>query len=431
MKRIWTTWGLLMAVVCLSVSPGGAQGLGDDLRINGFVSQGYLNTDTVDYLMANSQDGSAQFTEVAITVTATPAERLRIAAQFLARKFGSSEGSVILDWGYGDYRWRDALGVRAGKVKLPYGFYNELRDLDFLRTPVFLPQSVYNEDFRELLLAYSGVGGYGNFNLGSGGELDYHVYGGTLDAGNTTQGFWNDSYTALALTLEPAVEDRAEEMYPPGTAEADLVDIYDSEVVFPYVYGGSLIWNTPVESMRLGSTILTGNFRYNATFRYDVTMSNEPDNPRYYPFSFEFEENSEINRIMTLSGEYAYENLLLAGEYSDSDINDIGTEGWYGMADYRLLDPLAVAVIYSVYYDDKDNRDGSNYQEIGLPGHYAWQKDWTVAASYDITDHWLIKAEYHFINGVASIQSRSIQTEIEDPKPQYWNMFAAKTTFHF
>lgn len=414
----------------LVVSSAVAQGLDDSIRINGFVSQGYLNTDEVDYLIPNSRDGSAQFTEAAVTITAMPTERLRIAAQFMARNFGET-GGVTLDWGYGDYRWRDALGVRAGKVKLPHGFYNEVRYLDFLRTPVFLPQAVYNEDYRDFLQAYAGVGAYGNVAIGGGGELDYHVYGGTLNVPDATTGFWYDSYRALAETLEPAVEEVAELEYPPGTAEADLVELLDPRVTFPYIYGGALTWNTPLESLRVGSTLLGGSFNYTTTFRYDVLMTNPGDPPRYYPINLEFEDDSDIDHIMVLSGEYAHEDLLLVAEYSDSRINDSTTEGWYLLADYRLFEPLSVAGIYSVYYDDKDNRDGSNLEDFGLPAYYAWQKDFTLAASYSITDFWLVKAEYHWMNGVALDLRESLEEDLANPKPQYWHMFAAKTTFHF
>lgn len=414
----------------LAVAPAKAQGLDDDLRINGFVSQGYLNTDTVDYLIPNSVDGSAQFTEAAMTITATPTDRLRIAVQFLARTFGPSS-SVTLDWGYGDYRWRDALGVRAGKVKLPYGFYNEVRDLDFLRTPVFLPQSIYNERFRELMTAYSGVGAYGNLSLRSAGGLDYHVYGGTLNSPTSDSGYWYETFSAGARTLEPLVEAGAEEVYPPGTAEAEFVEILDPQVTFPYIYGGALTWNTPWESLRLGTSVVKGKFNYDATFRYDVLMTDGTDPPRYYPVSLEYHEKSDIDRFLAFSGEYVHENLLVTSEYTEFRVNGESNEGWYVMADYRLFEPLSVAGIYSLYYEDKSNRDGSNFEEFGLPAHYGWQKDWTLAASYDITDHWLIKAEYHWMNGVALAQGGSLQDELVEPRPQYWHMFAAKTTFHF
>ena len=54
--------------------------------------------------------------------------------------------------------------------------------------------------------------------------------------------------------------------------------------------------------------------------------------------------------------------------------------------------------------------------------------DWL---SYSITDFWLVKAEYHFMNGVALDQRESLEEDLANPKPQHWHMFAAKTTYHF
>ena len=61
--------------------------------------------------------------------------------------------------------WYDQLGFRAGRIKLPYGLYNQSRDVDMARTSVLLPQSVYSEVDRELLIAYEGVGLYGNVTI--------------------------------------------------------------------------------------------------------------------------------------------------------------------------------------------------------------------------------------------------------------------------
>ena len=37
------------------------------------------------------------------------------------------------DWFDLDYRWKDWLGLRAGRVKLPYGLYNDTSDIDAAR----------------------------------------------------------------------------------------------------------------------------------------------------------------------------------------------------------------------------------------------------------------------------------------------------------
>jgi len=146
----------LLQMAAVPFAPAGE--IGENLFLNGFVSQGYLNTSENNYLVPRSVNGTAAFTEAAITLSARPMDRLRVGIQFLGRNFGDAgNDQVVIDWAYGDYRWKDQLGFLAGKVKLPFGLYNEGRDVDMLRTSIFLPQSVYNEKQRDFILAYEGA----------------------------------------------------------------------------------------------------------------------------------------------------------------------------------------------------------------------------------------------------------------------------------
>jgi hypothetical protein len=54
------------------------------------------------------------------------------------------------DWFYLDYRFQDWFGLRAGRLKIPYGLHNEVQAIDSARVPVLLPQSVYPLQGREM-----------------------------------------------------------------------------------------------------------------------------------------------------------------------------------------------------------------------------------------------------------------------------------------
>ena len=69
--------------------------------------------------------------------------------------------NVKADWYYLDYRVRDWLGVRAGRLKIAYGLYNDVSDIDAARAPALLPSSVYPFTNREYLLAQTGGELYG------------------------------------------------------------------------------------------------------------------------------------------------------------------------------------------------------------------------------------------------------------------------------
>ena len=115
----------------------------DDFRIHGFVSQGFLKSSANNFL-AQTSNGTFQFNEIGVNVTYSALDNLRFGAQLLSRDLGNvGNNGVLIDWALVDYSWQDWLGIRAGKIKMPLGFYNEYRDLDLARTNIFLPPDFF------------------------------------------------------------------------------------------------------------------------------------------------------------------------------------------------------------------------------------------------------------------------------------------------
>ena len=48
-----------------------------------------------------------------------------------------------LDYAFGEYKFTDALKLRAGQVKQPFGLFTELMDVGTVRPFLYLPQSLY------------------------------------------------------------------------------------------------------------------------------------------------------------------------------------------------------------------------------------------------------------------------------------------------
>ena len=108
------------------------------LETHGFVSQGYIRTTDNNYLARSaSSRGSFEFSEVGLNFTQPLGEHLRAGVQLFARDLGPlGNYDIKADWFYLDYRWTDALGLRAGRIKLPCGLYNEINDIDSARVPL-------------------------------------------------------------------------------------------------------------------------------------------------------------------------------------------------------------------------------------------------------------------------------------------------------
>src|SRR5438309_8476148 len=192
------------------------------LDVHAFISQGFLFTSANDYL-ADSSRGSFEFSEVGLNVTLPATDRLTLGLQIFSRKLGPlGDYRATLDWYYLDYHWRDWLGIRAGRVKLPFGLYNDISDVDSARTAVLLPPSIYRAQNRDFLLAQTGVEAYGYRDLGAAGGLDYRLYGGTI---------------FLDVKQQPG-------------SPFTVVDLN-----VPFVAGGRMLWVPPIEGLRLGGSL--------------------------------------------------------------------------------------------------------------------------------------------------------------------------------
>ena len=127
-----------------------------EIDIHGFLSQGYLKSDH-NNLFAETEEGTFQFNEMGISFSTEVIEHLNIGMQFFAMDLGNfGNDRITIDWAFGDYRWRDYLGIRVGKIKIPHGLYNEYRDVDSVTSLILYPVGAYNESWREVTSAAFG-----------------------------------------------------------------------------------------------------------------------------------------------------------------------------------------------------------------------------------------------------------------------------------
>ena len=87
-------------------------------QVHGFFTQGYALSDRNNYLTMNTSKGTAQMRDGGLNVGWKINGKLRVGAQAYSRYIGElGKGRVSVDWALVDYRFRDWLGFRAGKVK--------------------------------------------------------------------------------------------------------------------------------------------------------------------------------------------------------------------------------------------------------------------------------------------------------------------------
>ena len=379
MSRCWLL--LVLVVATTAARQAEADELTEEesaLQVHGFLSQGALWTTDNNYL-AQTEDGSFEFAEAGIAFSKQLDPKLRAGFQLFTRDLGwSGTYSAKFDWFNLDYRWRDWLGVRAGRTKIPFGLYNESLDIDAAQPVVLLPQSVYSASNREFLLAQTGVELYGYRRLGALGALDYRAFGGTI-----------------YLTVDST-----------PTVRVDSVTV-------PYIVGARVMWELPVTGLRVGASAI------GLKIKADLVQADTPI------------EAMVTQEAWVASLEYAVDRLTFSAEYGRAhsrqsyDIPlppaEVTSESMYAMASYRWSPLVQPTLYYSLQYPNVDHRDGKELR----------QHDAALAFRFDLTPNWLLKLEGHAMRGTAALTADLNDGVAPAALANRWWLLAAKTTVYF
>ena len=400
----------MLAAAC--ILPASVQGQLDEIQVHGLISQGYMRSTDNNYL-ASTADGTFEFNEAIVNFSTQVSDNLRVGLQLLSRDLGKEGNNVVgLDWAYGDYRWRQNMGIRFGKLKSEIGLYNKGRDVDMLRTCIMMPQSVYEETTRDFAHSYNGFSVYGSPFVPRVGRLNYEVYAGTLPVRDPNGQFWINNLRIISNRIPWS-------QLGMGDGDEDLPIVVDWLTV-KYVAGGMLMWDAPVSGLRLGGNYMFGQ----------LDLETDVGNIRVGI-------DLQMEQIQTLSAEYSWGDLLLVGEYLWTTY-DIKTtlfgfrtkmkwQGSYAMANYRVSDLLELGTYYTRFYPDRTDKEGKKLVENGVEDYRAWRDEIVLSARFDLGDYWLAKLEVHHMDGVAQV----IADENPGGMERNWLLFLAKLSCHF
>nr|WP_320116707.1 hypothetical protein [uncultured Desulfuromonas sp.] len=404
MHRLFFT---MLFVLLLLTNMAHALSLGE-AQLHGFASQGYIDSHNNNFL-ANSRSGSIKMSDIGLNLNWQPFQSLRIGAQGYYRNLGDyNENRVVLDWGVVDYHLSDIFGIRGGKVKMPLGLYNEVRDSHFLLPMVFLPQSIYDESRRDSNLAYIGLGIYGNIVCGKLGDIDYHLFSGQTNIPDESQLEQNNENSVIAII-------RRNNALPADKQNPLIPDSYKSiDRESDDLYGGALVYNTSA-GLRLSGTLLHSKA---SLYLNDASHASG---------------NTVVHHRFVISAEYTTDQWLLASEYSETDRTttvfgtttlDGPTQSWYVMLCYSPFEDWTFSAMYDEFYRMKHDKHGNDHPQT--EPYTGWRKDMGAGVRYDINDWSNLKLEYHYIDGSAMQLS-----VINDAPKRYWSYFAARLSVVF
>lgn len=373
--------------------------LPDNLQIQGFASQAYILTSDNDVFGNTDNGGSFGFTEVGLNALYRPLPRLQFSAQALSRRAGEGNtGSPRLDFGFVDYRLysheTNQFGIRVGRLKNPFGFYNDTRDVAFTRPSILLPQSIYFDRTRNLALSADSIQLYG--------EAAHSRFGSVSVQFGITQ---------------PIVDDR-------DTESALLAGERAGRMTRELSYIGRGIYESNDNRFRLAVSGVWLNVGYDpkADARLDSGMI------QFSPIFLSAQYNTEK---WSLTSEYALRHF----KYRDFnnrafDSLDFFGESYYFQGVYRFTHQWEAILRYDVLYTDRSDRSGKESAAAsGRPAHSRFAKDITAGLRWNITPSFMLRAEYHRVNGTAWLSTLDNPNSADTS--QHWNLYAVQASFRF
>jgi hypothetical protein len=353
---------LLVAVLTVLAGPAAAF----DYQLHGFAAQGYSLSDGDNYF-GDSRHGSANFYELGLNGTLALRPDLLVSAQGLMRRAGRTDTEGLrLDFAQIDYRFLSTAdsnaGLRLGRVRKPYGLFNDTRDVVFTRPGITLPDAVYLEALGLRSLLFSGDGA----QLYAAHRFGQHAV--SLSANYDLEHALNQKQKLQLL----GIHDLPNEVHLGNFYTAQLLDEWN---------GGRL---------KFATTYLHAAF----------TLRPSPDSPL---------EGRQDFAVWVASAQYNAEHLSLTGEYFIDYTKGVSnyarptsasSDGFYVQAAYRVAPRWTLLTRYSASFANRHDRDGREYEaRTGKDRYRRFGHDETIGLKWLPTEHWGLWTELHLIQG--------------------------------
>jgi outer membrane receptor protein involved in Fe transport len=390
MCRWWAILICLMSTGAWSVELGSAD---YRLQIHGFLTQAYVKT-TDNRFFGESEDGSFEFRELGINASYRFNPNLMVSAQLLSREAGEMyDGSLAVDYAQLDYHFSmnedKHLGVILGRYKNPLGLYNDTRDVAATRPGIFMPQAVYWDRVRNMMLSNDGLLLSGEHN----GEM--HRLQLELFAGKTP------------------IDENVEATYrPPGLSNSiDQGDL---------TYGGRLLYEWDGGRLRLALS--------NAMLDFESKINMLPEGNidfEYWVLSAQYNDGP-----WRLTLEYMQEPLDFRGFGGLLEAADTTVDGYYLQGDYRLHEDWEVMLRYEESHYNKDDPDGVETSlKVGGVPHNHYSKVWTLGLLWEPTEQLMLRTEFSRVAGTIFLSN--LENPIPNEMVKDWNLFSLLVSYSF
>ena len=190
-------------------------------------------------------------------------------------------------------------------------------------------------------------------------------------------------------------------------------------------YGGILKWQTPVDGFTLKGGISQMQLNANAVTMGAPLWSRVGVGGNAHGRLFNTVRTwraAAEQRIGDLSIGAEYMQSQVSASFNDGPLTSQIGEGYSGRAAYKVTDWLQLGSSYSLYYADRNDRNGEALAAMGKDPAAAWIRDIGVAARFNFNSNMALQVEGHMMKGLLGVV---------EGNDQEWRRFGAKMTIKF
>jgi hypothetical protein len=389
-------------------------GLAGDLQFHGFLSQGFelSKGNNVNGSSADS-NGSFRYQEFGLNASWRPRGDLLLSGQLASVRAGrATDEYLVLEYGLIDYTPVQTelgrFGLRAGKLKLPIGFYNDSRDAVFTRPGILLP-SMYLENAGGRSFGYFsevGAGVYGDAFAG-----DHALYIEALGFGEQKLG-----ENADIAVLRSDASGRFK------IKRGALIRVADD-------FDGGRV--------RAALSLATVTINYEA----NRAQAFSPDNLFAQDGAFHFSQAQLSLQYnwprFSLTTEYAWrkfqvDELIPPNPFGASFAVDLRPTAAYVQGTWRVTPKWSAFLRYDEEIRESQDRGGHALAaKFHMPRHYFFAKDWTVGTRYDLRSNIALWGEFHYVDGTIWVNPLDNPDYGSGNAPRYWNLLSLMIGYRF
>jgi len=340
-----------------------------------FVSQSAIYSSDYNFLSQSDDTLSFDMREAGILFSTIVREKLTFSTQILGRKVSEDSGNDFrVDYAFLSYPFyqtqNNTLGVRLGRIRSSYGFYNETRDIPHTRTGIVMPQSIYFDMTRNSFYSADGIELYG-FRDFANRRLAAQVY--------VSKPIADDNETGGAAFLNPSNFDGDKSLLAKISYGSEFDGFRAAFTYYRPEYNVDLLIPIgPVFVSDTGASVYSENMLTSLEYnQFDWSVTAEY-------LRHKFQVKSLGSKIVAYEEAFYVQGLFRLNEQ------------WEAYLRYDSTEP----------HGDDVGEDAFNWDDIN------------IGASYRPNNNWLIRAEIHYIEGQGRLLTRdNPNANLQDP---YW-----------